>query len=292
MSLSENGLAKIFKPDDDKNLGKQRTVYNVEGREGVDFIVKEKQSDEELLILRFLSESGITERLLAYDDKTLVIEKIKGELISDYLRGLIQNHSKKITITENGEPSEAHSRFRIDSVEHNYLPEEILVEDSKIREFYVDYVSKLISMALLGIHHNDIKSDHIFCENETGKTRFIDFGQSYTVGDNQYQPLDNYVEWGVYNIAQGFMLLQHLSPSYRQISENIRSNKSIEKLIKDLYEQFIVLNMDLKSRLIFISTWIQGGNLSRLLMECSVPPVLVPEISSSIDTLISKIQAS
>lgn len=272
------GLGEIFNDPDKKNLGKTREVYKVTGTEGVDFIVKDKRSDEELQALKFLSETGVSEKLLMYDQGKMIFEKVDGDHGSDYVNDLIKNNPDKIT--ETGSPStQGNSKFKIDSWTKDYLPENAFLADEKIRKYYVDYVSKLLFLVLSGILHNDIKTDNIFADKE-GNVRFIDFGEASIVDDTK--EMESMISMATIDIFKGLELMQVLNPVYGEISQRIKENERIKNILKDLYTQYQQEKIDLNSRQAILKKLSENGILAELISELGLPKELLADIENKL----------
>jgi len=283
MESLESGMMEVFDGLDKEKLGNKREVSRVKGEEGVDFFIKDKQSEEELEALKFLSKSGVSEKLLMYDKEKLVLENIKGSTFSEYISELVSKHSAKVTETK---PSGAQgsSKFKIAAtITSSYLPEHIIFEDQEIRRIYADYVSKLVFLMLNGTLHRDIKIDNILVDSE-GRTKFIDFGEVNIVDEvkESYAMTHN----ALHDIYKGIELLQPLNSNYGDISQKVKENENLKSLINDLYSEYKKQSVALERRPKFLKSWIENGKISEILSQIGIPNEIAPDIENRIKVLL------
>src|SRR3989338_5463405 len=245
MNSHERDLGKVFKNTDKTNIGKTREVYKSKGVESVGFIVKEKRSEEELQALRFLSEIGISEKLLIYDEKKLVLEQADGGYSQNYLKDLIHGNPDKITESESTN-TQSGPRLKITGWSKEYVPENAITKDERIRKFFVDYLSKLLFLILTGVLHNDIQISNIFV-NKGGNVKFIDFGEVSIVDSTK--ELGAIVNKGIINLFKGLELMQVLNPVFSESAEKIKGNEEVRNILRNLYTQYHQRNIRLANRI-------------------------------------------
>lgn len=287
MKSKEFGLGDIFDENEKENVGNKREVWDVKGKEGVDFIVKDRQSEDELTALKFLSETGVSERLLMFDDEKLAIEKIKGELASDYIREIVVHHplkASKVTDINPASPQES-SQFQITSVTTEYLPLDVFLEDEKAKEVTEEYISKSLFLILNGVIHNDIKTDNVLVD-ENGKIKFIDFGEALIVKDQQ--DINFLVTKSLNDLFKTVEQLQIFNPIFGEISQKIIGNKRLEDGIRDLYVRYQEQNIELSARSSLVFNWIDSGECLSFLTELGLPKEIVDGIEIKVKELFAK----
>jgi serine/threonine protein kinase len=283
MNSPEGDLRNMFQDKDRLDLGNQREVWQIDGQEGVDFIVKDKTSEDELQALLFLSDKGISEKLLMYDAKKLAFQKTKGVFIGDYLDDFVKAHP---LLQEESSANEVPgSKFKIKGVVTRSIPLEAVLENGEIRDFYIKYVSKLLFQVLAGVFHQDIKTDNVFVE-KGGESIIIDYGQAALVPteiETKYT-INAYIDIAINDVLDGLGLLQKLNPYFGEIViPSLRDNKTTS-FFSDMYSKYQQDKITLQERPRIIREFIEDPRFLDFIKKLNIPEELASDIKAKVSS--------
>jgi|GEM_PF-6493255 len=256
LGMENSPLDKAFQDQPKTEIGTKRDVWDIPGEtEQGDIMLKERLSRQELAILKFLADLGISEELLSYDKHRLAIAKIHGG------------------------PPEA------------YFPKPgSLAEDENLSQFSSDYLAKLIFMSLQGIVHNDLKSVNMLVSDSDQRARFIDFGHSVIFGPafNNFKP-ELRGEYNISQLSHGLDLIENLSPDLSSLKDNIwRRRAEASQFFEQHYEQSNNLSVSLYERPALTEKQLKKGDIMELLTSLGLPSAIAADVEIRVFELLAE----